>query len=143
YDVLPANQSTGALNPGATETETWSNVLTATAGTHKYQICADATGAVAESNEGNNCVERTFTVTSATLSVDLKAATDGASWQDSLSGTAPLNGVDLKATVSGTAVGTINYTFYCNRSDSGTNITAGWDAKPDGTSINPYTVSNI
>ena len=143
YDVLPANQSTGVLNPGATETETWSNVWTATAGTHKYQICADATGAVAESNEGNNCVERTFTVTSATLSVDLKAATDGASWQDSLSGTAPLNGVDLKATVSGTAVGTINYTFYCNRSDSGTNITAGWDAKPDGTSINPYTVSNI
>jgi hypothetical protein len=47
------------------------------------------------------------------------------------SGTAPLNGVDLTASVGGTATGTINYTFYCNRPDSGTNITSGWAAKFD------------
>jgi len=48
------------------------------------------------------------------------------------SGTAPLNGVDLTATVSGTATGTINYTFYANRSDDGTNITPGYCFKIDG-----------
>jgi hypothetical protein len=46
-------------------------------------------------------------------------------------GSAPLNGVDLTATVSGTATGTINYTFYCNRPDAGTDITPGWNAKFD------------
>lgn len=56
------------------------------------------------------------------------------------SGTAPLNGVDLTATVSGTATGTINYTFYCNRSDSGTNITTPYDWKFDNVSDNPKTV---
>jgi len=50
------------------------------------------------------------------------------------SGLAPLNGVDLTVGVSGTATGTINYTFYCNRSDSGTDITYPYDYKIDGTS---------
>jgi len=48
--------STGSLAAGATETETWSSVWTATAGTHKVIICADAVGnAVIESDENNNC----------------------------------------------------------------------------------------
>ncbi|MDD5032108.1 MAG: DUF4091 domain-containing protein, partial [Patescibacteria group bacterium] len=42
-----------------------------------------------------------------TLSVSLSASPN--------SGTAPVSGVDLAATVSGTATGNINYTFYCNR----------------------------
>lgn len=47
-------------------------------------------------------------------------------------GSVPLNGVDLAATATGGVGGTYNYTFYCNRSDSGTNITRGapWDAGP-------------
>ena len=49
------------------------------------------------------------------------------------SGKAPLK-VTLKAKVSGTASGNINYTFYCNRSDSGTNITTPYDAKYNNTS---------
>ena len=49
-----------------------------------------------------------------------------------LNGTAPLNNVSIKASVFGTAQGTVNYTFYCNRSDSGTNITTDWNAKFDG-----------
>lgn len=53
------------------------------------------------------------------------------------SGAAPLNDVDLTASVSGTAAGTINYTFYCNRADAGTDITPGWAAKFDGVTTNP------
>lgn len=76
----------------------------------------------------------TFTVSSAvpTLSVSLVATPSN--------GPAPLD-VSLKATVSGTATGTINYTFYANRSDSGTNITSGWAAKFDGVTNNPKTAT--
>jgi len=70
-----------------------------------------------------------------TLSVSLSA--------NPSSGSAPLNDVDLTAQVSGTATGPINYTFYCNRSDSGTNITPGYAHKKDGTTLNPYTVLDI
>jgi hypothetical protein len=50
--------------------------------------------------------------------------------------------VDLTATVSGTATGTINYSFYCNRSDTGTNITSGWAAKFDGITETPKTATD-
>ena len=53
-------------------------------------------------------------------------------------GNAPLTGVDLIASVSGTATGLINYTLYCNRSDSGTNIASGWCQKKDGLSQISY-----
>ncbi len=49
------------------------------------------------------------------------------------SGNYPMSSI-LTAAVSGTAVGNINYTFYCNRSDSGTNITAPYDWKIDNQS---------
>jgi hypothetical protein len=51
-------------------------------------------------------------------------------------GTAPLAGVILTANVTGgTAIGTINYTFYCNRSDAGINITPDYAYKLDGTNL--------
>ncbi len=78
-----------------------------------------------------------------TLSVDLTTSTDSLNWQNSLSGTAPLNNTDLKGDVSGTAAGTINYTFYCNRADSGTNVTSPWDAKFDNVSNVSQTVANL
>ena len=59
------------------------------------------------------------------------------------SGNIPLNGVDLTANVSGLATGTINYTFYCNRSDNGTNITSGYAHKKDNTKSNPYTAPDV
>ena len=37
----------------------------------------------------------------------------------------------------------INYTFYCNRSDSGTNITPNYNHKKDNITTNPYEVSNV
>lgn len=46
-------------------------------------------------------------------------------------GNAPLNST-ITATVGGTAAGMINYTFYCDRNDSGTNITVPNDGKFDG-----------
>jgi hypothetical protein len=52
------------------------------------------------------------------------------------SGMAPLTGAVLTANVTGgTAIGTINYTFYCNRSDTGTNITLDYNYKLDGTNL--------
>ncbi|HVT56773.1 MAG TPA: FG-GAP-like repeat-containing protein [Thermoanaerobaculia bacterium] len=54
-------------------------------------------------------------------------------------GNAPLNGVSLTATVTGSPTQTINYTFYCDRRDTGTNITTPYDYKLDGTNQNPLT----
>jgi len=54
-----------------------------------------------------------------------------------------LSNVAFKATVSGTATGPINYTFYCNRDDSGTNITPNYNHKKDNTTLNPYEASNV
>lgn len=51
--------------------------------------------------------------------------------------------VSLTAQVSGSAAGTINYTFYCNRSDAGTNITTPYSYKLDNTTLNPYTAVNV
>ncbi len=48
-----------------------------------------------------------------TLYVDLKASLLSKNWQDTLTGTAPLNNVDLRAIVTGTAEGTVNYMFDC------------------------------
>jgi uncharacterized repeat protein (TIGR01451 family) len=62
---------------------------------------------------------------SETLSVALQAFPN--------SGAAPLNGVDLKATVSGTALGTINYKFDCT--SDGT-----WEYNFSAVNDNPKTV---
>jgi len=59
------------------------------------------------------------------------------------SGSVPLRGVTLSAAISGSAQGSINYTFYCNRSDVETDIRPGFDAKFDHTSKNPKIVSNL
>jgi hypothetical protein len=59
------------------------------------------------------------------------------------SGTVPLTGVTLSASVTGSAQQTINYTFYCDRQDTGVNITFPYDWKVDGTYTNPLTVSGL
>ena len=63
-----------------------------------------------------------------TLYVDLEAIPS--------SGEAPLNNVDLKANVWGTAGGTINYKFDCTNNGS-------WDREISGTSEDPYTVYDV
>ena len=91
---------------------------------YSYTVSAyDAAG------NGSNATSPVSATTSAvsppstsTLAVSLSASP--------VSGQSPLT-VTLTANVSGTAVGNVNYTFYCNRSDSDTNITTPYDAKYD------------
>ena len=47
---------------------------------------------------------------------------------------APVNSVDISAAITSNITSPSNFTFYCNRSDSGTNITSGYSAKYDGVS---------
>ena len=81
--------------------------------------------ATARDGAGNATTSTPVTVTvangsgTATLSVTLTAGPS--------SGSAPLNGVDLTASVSGTATGPITYTFYCNRSDTSTTVSSPWN----------------
>ena len=58
------------------------------------------------------------------------------------SGMMPLNDVDLIANVGGTATGPVNYTFYCNRADTGTNITSNWCRKQDNVNLNSLTATD-
>lgn len=78
WDVtVSPNQSTGVLAPSGSEIETWNNAWTATAGTHRFEICADTTGVVTESNEGNNCSPAgtgVFTVNTLPVTVSINAA---------------------------------------------------------------------
>jgi len=100
---------------------------------------------------GSTCSSQTRTCSNGTLSgsytkssCSVGACTLSVSLiSNPLSGNAPLNDVDLTATVDGTQIGTINYTFYCDRSDSGTNITSGWAAKFDGINDNPKTAVDV
>lgn len=59
------------------------------------------------------------------------------------SGSAPLNDVDLTASVSGTESGAITYIFYCDRADGGTDILPGEAARYTNVTTNPITVPNI
>jgi len=58
-------------------------------------------------------------------------------------GTSTLPNVSLTANVFGTQIGNINYTFYCDRSDSGTNITTPYAGKYDNQTVTSYTATNI
>lgn len=71
-----------------------------------------------------------------TLSVDLQGSTNSTNWFNSLSGNAPLNGVDLIAYVSGTAQGTINYKFDCT--NDGT-----WEIQADNVPSSPFSVADL
>lgn len=99
----------------------------------RYVIFGDC-GNLAWQPVSDTCT-MTVAASQATLSVDLKVAKDATNWQDSLTGDAPLNGVDLKATVSGTAQGTINYKFDCTNDGV-------WDHVFDNVSDNPKIVGN-
>lgn len=65
WDVTQASTATNALAKGATETKTWSNIWTAVAGTHQYEICADAWLYIDELDNNNNCASATFVVSAA------------------------------------------------------------------------------
>lgn len=78
-----------------------------------------------------NSIDYTFTTATApTLRVTITA--------NPSSGSIPLNGIGLLATVSGSITGNMNYTFYCDRSDSGTNITNPYSGKYNNQSATSY-----
>ncbi|MFC1701111.1 fibronectin type III domain-containing protein, partial [Patescibacteria group bacterium] len=56
---------------------------------------------------------------------------------DPNSGTIPLTS-SINVDVSGPITGSINYTFYCNRNDDGTDITEPYDHKLDNTDLESY-----
>jgi hypothetical protein len=124
---LPSGANAGfspiSCNPTCGSTMTITTQSSTPAGTYPITITGTAGSLI-------RTTTYTLTVNAATLSVTLTATPS--------SGTAPLTGVVLRATVAGTATGTINYTFYCDRSDTGTNVTLPYSHKLDGTNTNPY-----
>ncbi len=80
---------------------------------HPYSVAGNYAVSVTVSDNRGGIITKglTLTVTNPTLSVDLTAYP--------LSGNAPLNDVDLKATVFGTMSGSIHYYFDCGEDSSG------------------------
>ena len=114
----------GAQDPSAPYSIAWPTAGAVTNGAHVLTaVASDAAGNVATS------AAVTVTVANATptLSVTLSASP--------ASGNAPLAGVDLMASVSGSATGPITYTFYCNRSDTGTSVSQPWALQIVGTTL--------
>jgi peptidoglycan hydrolase-like protein with peptidoglycan-binding domain len=87
---------------------------------------------------GNVGTSATITVTVSNIPQTLTASLAASS----LSGIAPLT-TSLTATAGGTAQGTISYIFYCNRSDTGVNITAPADLTVSATTTNPLIAANL
>ena len=79
-----------------------------TAGDHKVQL---------DYFEDESTAYLKFDFEKIDLSVDLRAALGSSAWQDSLSNILPSDRINLSATVSGTAIGTINYKFDCSIHD--------------------------
>lgn len=124
-----------SLNQGASITVPVDIILPSTVGPYTAFAMADSDCAVSEYNDNNNILSASYSVDNINLTATLSV--------NPSSGTAPLNGVDLTASAGGTAVGTINYTFYCDRSDTGTNITLPADAKFDGIADNPKIAMDV
>ena len=59
-----------------------------------------------------------------------------------VSGAAPLT-ISLTATAGGTASGTLNYIFYCDRTDTGTNVTGTASLGVNAVTSPTYTATNI
>jgi LysM repeat protein len=79
------------------------------------------------------------TTTEATTTQEIKPTLSVSLSANPSLGTAPLTGVDLIANVYGTATGSINYIFYCNRPDSETNITSGYCYKIENVGRTSFT----
>ena len=62
WNVATKNAVTDMLNQGINVRKHWNFVWAATQGTHKYEICADATFYIKELDETNNCISKIFTV---------------------------------------------------------------------------------
>jgi hypothetical protein len=120
-------RATGILASGAIELETWSSIWTSTAGTHKFEVCADVGSVVSESNETNNCTSMVFTVSAA-----------GDITPPTTSITSPVDGVTVSNTITISASASDNVAvakveFLIDGTLLGTDISAPysfpWDTK--------------
>jgi len=116
---------------GATSTEQNPVHHYSTANTYTVTVTvSDGRGGAASGN-------LIITVSSPTLLADGCAGLDAAlACYDSPTFSKPANGVDLKATVSGTMYGTINYKFDCTNNGS-------WEREVNNTTTNPYTAVDL
>jgi hypothetical protein len=112
----------------------WDTTKTNNGGHTLTAVARDSSGNIATSSIGVNVSNPTSGGTSQTIIVSLSALPQ--------SGPAPLTSI-IRASVSGTAVGPINYTFYCNRHDSKTNITPDYNFKLDNSSLTIATTTCI
>ena len=63
FDVIVSpDQSVSELVPGETKVSIWPKWQASFPGLNAFEICADAGGALNESNEQNNCARQTFYV---------------------------------------------------------------------------------
>jgi len=94
---------------------------------------------------GNNCCG----ITNCNLSNDNDCAGDESGdlsvslSASPASGVAPISGIDLTAKVTGGSQDSLNYTFYCNRVDQGTNITTPYNARQSNLSQKEFKASDI
>ncbi|KKT28662.1 MAG: hypothetical protein UW14_C0004G0001 [Candidatus Yanofskybacteria bacterium GW2011_GWA2_44_10] len=74
-----------------------------------------------------------ITLVVVSLNVDLDVSINSASgvWDDFITGANPLNDVDFRVTVGGTAAGTINYKLDCTNDGV-------WEREVNNTFVNPY-----
>ncbi len=127
--ACPTGNYPNVIDVGNVTTYTFNNLTDGS--TYYFSVTAYDTS----NNESTCSAEVNKAVAAITLTASLTATPS--------SGASPLNGVDLTAIVGGNATGNINYTFYCNRSDSGINITTPYDAKYDNQSVTSKTATDI
>ena len=127
-----AIQATGEPAPSVAGTAQSMTISGLTANT-PYHFIIRTTDAVGNTSGLSNL--SVATTQSYSLSVSISAAPS--------SGVSPLSNVTLTTSVSGSQTGNINYTFYCNRSDSGTNVTTPYDGKYNNQTAATYTATNL
>ena len=109
------NPPVGSLTAGSSQIVN-SNQWTAVTGNHLLVLCADTGNTVTEQDETNNCANSSFfSGVNGAMAVFITPSV--------YKGVAPLNGVDLTATVKGTGLGSIDYSFYCNNGEASPDAT--------------------
>ncbi len=95
-------------------------------GTYRYSLlCLNLNGSPIIQGRATVIVNVNSTPTPPTLDVDLTVAQNDSGYKDSWTDYAPLNDMDLKAAVSGTATGNIRYRIWCDQTKGVTHDHSG------------------
>jgi len=118
--IVGGESSTSSLDGGASTGTITSAAWIATAGNHDVYFCADSNDSIDELSESNNCRPASFTVVSQTMTLSSFTATPD-------TGVRPLE-VSFAATISGTALGNVNYSLWWNCTNPTTSVALAFDA---------------